>query len=120
MLALGTDRHTWLNTNVHTIMYVALVFEFDPIKAAQNLKDHAVSFETAQEVFDDPHQVVSENYFYAEDGEQRWQIIGMTGGLTLLLVIYVDHSDRENEIIRLISARKADVYEEGLYTDQFA
>ena len=44
----------------------------------------------------------------------------MTQGLTLLLVVYVDRSNRENEIIRLITARKADAYEEGLYADQFA
>ena len=96
-------------------MYVAFVFEFDPIKAALNFKHHGVSFETAQEVFDDSNQVVMENYFYAEDGEQRYQIIGMTSGLMLLLVVYVDRSGRENEIIRLISARKAERFEEKIY-----
>ena len=47
-------------------MYMAIVFEWDPVKAVQNLKDHGVSFETAQGAFDDPNQVVSENYFYTE------------------------------------------------------
>jgi uncharacterized DUF497 family protein len=56
-------------------------------------------------VFSDPKQVVAENYFI--DGEQRYQIIGMTKGLILLLVIYVDRSNPDLEIIRIISARKA-------------
>ena len=92
-----------------------IVFEWSPAKEALNLRNHDISFATAQEVFNDPNQVVMENYFYAEDGEQRYQIIGMTNNLVLLLVVYVDRSDAETEIIRIISARKANFYEEKLY-----
>jgi uncharacterized DUF497 family protein len=38
-----------------------------------------------------PNQIVAEKYFV--EGEQRYQIIGMTKGLVLLLVVYVDHSN---------------------------
>ena len=91
-------------------------FTWDPIKAARNLRAHGVSFESAMEVFDDPHQVVGDNYFFECEGEQRYQIIGMTRELVLLLVVFVEPSTK---IIRLISARKADNYEKNLYTDQF-
>lgn len=64
-----------------------VVFEPNPIQEARNLRDHGISFATAQEVFSDPNQVVSENYFV--EGEQRYQIIGMTKGLALLLVVYL-------------------------------
>ncbi len=96
-------------------MYIAIEFEWDQKKADLNLRKHGVSFETATEVFFDPHQVVSENYHYDSDGEPRWQIIGMAENLLLLLVVYVDRSEAEREIIRLIQARKADALETGIY-----
>jgi hypothetical protein len=95
-----------------------IVFELGPLKDSLNLRNHGISFATAQEVFSDPNQVVSENYFL--DGEQRYQIIGMTKGLALLLVIYVDHSNPDREIIRMISARKAEAFEVSLHEDQIS
>jgi uncharacterized DUF497 family protein len=95
-----------------------IAFEPNPIKGARNLRDHGISFAKAQEVFSDPNQIVSENYFV--DGEQRYQIIGMTEGLVLLLVIYVDHSNPDREIVRIISARKAEAFEVSLYEDQIS
>jgi len=101
---------------VYTIMYMEIVFELNPIKAARNLRVHGISFAQAQDVFSDPNQVVSENYFV--DGEQRYQIIGMTKRLVLLLVVYVDLSNPDREIIRIISAREAEAFEVSLYEDQ--
>jgi len=92
-----------------------LVFDQDPEKEAINIQRHGISFSTAQEVFDDPNQVIMENYWFTEEGEQRLQIIGVTRGLVLLLVVFVDRSDAENEVIRIISARKADKFEEKIY-----
>ncbi len=66
-----------------------------------------------------PAGVMLEKYFYSEDAEQRYQIIGLTSGLLLLLVVYVDRSHIDNEIIRIISARKENAYEKGVYEDQF-
>jgi len=37
-------------------------FTWDPAKATCNKRNHGVSFETAQEVFADPNQIVTENY----------------------------------------------------------
>jgi uncharacterized protein len=105
--------------NVVTIMNVTMRFAWDPEKAKANERDHLVSFETAIEVFDDPNQVVTENYFIADQGEQRYQIIGMTRGLVLLLVIFVDRTDVNEEVIHIISARKAQAYEQSTYEDQF-
>ena len=39
----------------------------------------------AQEVFGDPNQIVLENYYFDQEGEQRYQIIGMT--FTILLSV---------------------------------
>ena len=88
-------------------------------KADRNLRIHRVSFEMAAEMFQDPNHVVTENYFIEEEGEQRYQAIGASGGLVLLLVVFVDRSAPEEEIIHIISARKATAYEKSAYKDQF-
>ena len=92
---------------------MGIVFEPNPVKEVLNLRDHGVSFAAAQEVFDDPNHVEAENYFI--DGEQRYQVIGMSKSLTLLLVVFVDHSNADTIVIRIISARKAEKFEEKIY-----
>lgn len=54
-------------------------FTWNPAKAERNLRVHGISFETAKEVFDDPNHVAAESYFVQSEGEQRYQVIGMTG-----------------------------------------
>jgi hypothetical protein len=91
-------------------------FTRDPAKATKNQNTHGVSFTTATEIFDDPNHVVGDNYFMEESGEQRFQIIGMTRKLLLLLVVFVEPG---SDVIRIVSARKAVDYEESIYHDQF-
>ena len=92
---------------------------WDPAKAERNQRVHGISFEAAAEIFDDPNHVVGDNYFIESDGEQRYQIIGMTRSLVLLLVVFVDRRQPDVEVVHLISARKAVDYEESIYKDQF-
>jgi uncharacterized DUF497 family protein len=99
-------------------MNVDTVFTWDQAKAERNLQVHGISFETAREAFGDPHQVVQENDF--DGDEQRYVLIGLTRGLILLLVVFVDRATgSETETLRLISARKANEYEKSAYADQF-
>jgi len=70
-------------------------------------------------VFHDPNHVAGENYFIESEGEQRYQVIGMTKSLVLLVVVFVDRSDRDVEVIHLISARSTVEYEKSIYQDQF-
>jgi hypothetical protein len=88
-------------------------------KADRNLRIHGVSFEMAARIFDDSNHIVTENYFIEEEREQRYQAIGMSGGLVPLLVVFVARSGPEEEIIHIISARKATAYEKSVYKDQF-
>ena len=94
-------------------------FTWDPAKAERNQRVHGISFETAAEVFDDPHHVVGDNYFIESAGEQRRQVIGMTRKLVLLLVVFVDRGQPDVDVIHLISARKGVDYEKSVYNDQF-
>lgn len=94
-------------------------FEWNQDKNHSNQRKHRVSFEIAQRVFLDPnHLAVLER---SEGGEERWQTIGMVGScLLLLLLLLVAHTTIETdvegdtvEIVRIISARKADAKERG-------
>ncbi|WP_039889151.1 BrnT family toxin [Acidiphilium sp. PM] len=95
-------------------------FEWDPAKAASNLRKHRVCFETAIRAFADPLALTVQDR--TEDGEQRWQTIGLVDGYCLLLVahtVYEDDSEGQPvEIIRIISARKADRKERQRYEQE--
>ena len=81
-------------------------FTWDPAKAASNLRKHGISFEEAVRVFADR----------IENGEQRWQTIGAVGGFTLLLVAHTLWDDEAGiEVVRIISARRADRKERRIY-----
>ena len=81
-----------------------IAFDWDPLKAAANLRKHRVSFEEAKSVFYDEFAV----QFFDEDhstDEERFILLGMSAGAKLLLVC---HCEREQEaVVRIISARKA-------------
>jgi len=87
-------------------------FEWEPSKAAANLKKHHVSFEEAKSVFYDDFAV----QFFDEDhsaDENRFLMLGMSSGAKLLIVC---HCEREHgEVIRIISARKATKRESAFY-----
>src|SRR5215472_16646938 len=93
-------------------------FTWDPAKAKRNRREHGVSFDEAAEVFGDPHVIVNENYQLDGESEQRYVAIGMTRNLTLAVVVFVDRSEPEIEVIHIISARKAVAYEQSIYQDQ--
>ena len=82
-------------------------FAWDSRKAAANRRKHGITFEAAAEVFDDPNHIVSENYLLAGENEQRYQVIGLSQGMILLAVVFVERSVDSQLVIRLISARKA-------------
>jgi uncharacterized DUF497 family protein len=51
--------------------------------------------------------------------KQRYHLIGLCAGLILLVVVFVERSEAGEEVIRIISVRKALKYEEKLYEGQF-
>ena len=65
-------------------------------------------------VFDDPLSVSQQDRI--ENGEQRWQTIGMVGACLLLLVAHtVRFEDEGIEVVRIISSRRVDRKERRLY-----
>jgi len=80
-------------------------FEWDEAKARSNRRKHGISFEEATEVFLDPYALAVQDRM--EDGESRWQTIGLVEGVVVLLVAHTAQDQGEEEIIRIISARRA-------------
>ena len=84
--------------------------EWDPGKAAENLKKHGVRFEEAATSLLDPIALAQEDE--SSEGEARWVLIGMSTNARLLTVVY---TLRDENRIRLISARKATRKEASFY-----
>jgi uncharacterized DUF497 family protein len=82
-------------------------FEWDPIKARQNLKEHGVAFERAATVFLDPETLSEFDEEHSQD-EERWITLGLDRTGALLVVCHTYREETETGArVRLISARKA-------------
>ena len=69
-------------------------FEWDEAKNRQNPAKHGISFETAQLVFEDPHQLSFQDRIV--EGEARWQTFGVIDDL----IVMVAHTWWEEEVRR--------------------
>jgi uncharacterized DUF497 family protein len=90
-------------------------FEWDLKKAKSNIKKHHVSFEVATRAFADPFALVKQDR--TEDGEYRWQTLGTVDGYLLLLVAHSVREEGGTEVIRIISARRAEPKEREKYEE---
>lgn len=89
-----------------------VAYEWDPKKAASNLRKHKIDFADAVTVFEDDFGVTIDD---DEPEEKRFVTIGMDALARVLVVVYTWRGQN----IRIISARKAGAeerrqYEEGL------
>jgi hypothetical protein len=76
-------------------------FQFNPTKAANNLRKHGVSFADAEGVFLDPLAIHREDP--DAEGEERFVAVGLASAGQSLVVVYALRDDE----IRVISARRA-------------
>ena len=87
-------------------------YEWDNKKNEGNIDKHGISFQYAKKVFEDEFRLESDLYY--ENGEYRYNVIGKVR--KVLLVVCTDRSD---DTIRIVSARKATKREEALYYDSY-
>ncbi len=91
-----------------------LRFEWDENKNKININKHKISFEEAKSVFTDEYAIIFDDPDHSLY-EERFLIIGST---TNSKVCIVSHCYRENEeVIRIISARRATNTERNYYED---
>ena len=92
-----------------------LRFEWDPRKAAANVRKHGVSFEEARTVFYDENALLRPDEEHSDE-EDRFLLLGLSGRLRTLVVC---HCHRQaDEVIRLISVRKANALERQQYENR--
>lgn len=91
-----------------------MIFEWDSEKNKSNADKHGVSFEKAQEVFEDPLHlsILDERFSYFEE---RWITMGQAHDGDALVVAHLYVVEQEDEKIRIISARRATEKERKQY-----
>jgi uncharacterized DUF497 family protein len=92
-----------------------MLFAWNERKSAENKKKHGVSFELAKLVFDDPYSMSLRDDC---ETEERWRTIGSVKAAVILLVVHTSEEQDNEEIIRIISARKAVRHEREAYENQ--
>jgi uncharacterized DUF497 family protein len=89
-----------------------LQFAWDEAKATENVRKHGVSFEEGASVFADENARVKHDPEHSQQ-EDRFILLGFSEKLRMLVVC---HAYREkDELIRIISARKATTNERKQY-----
>jgi uncharacterized DUF497 family protein len=85
-------------------------FEWDTLKAANNVEKHGVDFDTATEIFDDPDLIeIIDSRTY---GERRYKAVGASRGM----ILFSAYTMRGEDVCRIISARRASRRERATYT----
>ena len=98
----------YMHDCAYTVRSMADDAEWDPRKAAANLKNHGVDFADAATVLHDEQAITVRD---DEGNEERYVTIGMDALGNVLVVVYTWRGERP----RLISARKAKPQEREQY-----
>ena len=89
-------------------------FEWNKLKSLANKRKHGVSFEEAKTVFYDENAMQFDDPDHATR-EDRFIMIGISFKLRVLVI---SHCEREGDVIRIISARKASRHEVKYYEEE--
>ncbi|HEY4082015.1 MAG TPA: BrnT family toxin [Burkholderiaceae bacterium] len=89
-------------------------FSFDPAKQASNLKKHGFDLADAQWVIESGETVTFEDLRFAY-AEERFVTLGPLHGVLVVIVTAETEDD-----IRIISMRKADRHEQGIYRENLS
>ena len=89
-----------------------LRFDWDSTKSASNAKKHGISFDEAKSIFSDERAKLIADPEHSDD-EDRFILLGLSPKLRLLVVCHCYRG--KNNVIRIISARKATTVESKDY-----
>ena len=91
-------------------------FEWDDQKNEINIRKHGIPFTTAVLIFEDPNCLTFPERI--EAGEARWHAIGaVQGSLLFLTVVHTYGEQGAEQIVRIISARRANNREKRRYAE---
>lgn len=98
------------------ITYVSAIrFEWDQAKAASSFRKHGISFAEARTAFEDDEALLMPDDEHSV-GEERFVLLGLSAALRVLVVVHCERND--GDLIRIISARKADREERSDYVER--
>ena len=89
-------------------------YDWHEEKAEKNKKKHGVDFEEAKSVFNDPKIKIKYDEANSNE-EERFQAIGYSTKSRCLFVVFCEYEEGEEDTIRIISARRAEKFEEKIY-----
>jgi uncharacterized DUF497 family protein len=91
-----------------------MIYEWDEEKRSSNVRKHGLDFEDVAEVFDDPYgiEIIDDNDY----DEERLIFVGLLNGVIVTAVVFVD---RDENVKRIISFRKASAEERRLYENGY-
>ena len=92
---------------------MGLIFRWSDDKASKNARKHDVEFEEAATVFADPLSATIPDSFHSRD-EDRFVILGTSARRRLLVVVF---TESDEDVIRIISARRATRHERISYEE---
>jgi hypothetical protein len=88
-------------------------FEWDPKKAATNLKKHGVTFQEAATVFGDPLAITFQDPDHSGE-EERQMTFGLSIQKRLIVVAHTERKDQTRIMrARLMDRKERVIYEEG-------
>ena len=83
-------------------------YEWDETKRRENLVKHGLDFRDVQDIFEqESYTDIDDRFDY---GETRFFTLGILNGV----IVAVSHTEND-ELVRIISFRKAERYEQELY-----
>ena len=91
-----------------------ITFDWSNRKASENKRKHGVSFEEAKTAFLDENARLIPDPEHSDE-EDRFILLGLSIQLRLLLVCHCYRED--DDVIRIITARKADRSEQRQYSE---
>lgn len=94
---------------------MAISYEWDRDKAAENQDKHGITFDEAATVFRDLFSFSMPDPDHSAEDEERWVTLGRSAEQRLLVVVHVDLAD---DHLRLISARRATKNEAKTYAER--
>ena len=89
-----------------------MIFEWDENKNTINIKKHGIDFNEASTVFYDDNAILFDDPDHSIE-EDRFLLIGMSKALKLITVCHCYRG--QDDIVRIISARKASKPETDFY-----
>jgi len=86
-----------------------VLYEWDDAKNEINIRKHGIDFDDAKDIFEHPVLTWPDN---REDyGEERWMALGVIKTLAGVVI----YTERDGDVVRIISARKATKFERKMY-----